>query len=167
MKSIVASFWSWYEKHYTLSLTISAGLFLVQIIHLWWLATYVIAFRLTGHDFSFIPSTKLTVAIFSLVDYSEIPALIGTILIYLHDLKTDTKSVRAWFYLAFLNLQWVHLFWLTDEIVIQTFTGSVPIPFHPVIAWSAIIIDYLEVPVIFSTLLKLKTIGVSAMSERD
>lgn len=167
MKSIYQSFWRWYERHYELNLLISSLLFLLQIVHLYWLATHVIMFKLTGQDFFFAETTKLSTAIFSIVDYTEIPALIGVTLIYLNDIRINHRPTRAWLYVAFLNVQWIHLFWLTDEIVIKNFTGVAPINFHPVAAWIAIMIDYLEVPVIFGTLLKLRTVGLKAVLERD
>jgi hypothetical protein len=127
----------------------------------------VILFRLTGQDWFFFETTRLSTAVFSIVDFTEIPALIGASLIYWYDIRQGTKLVRAWLYLLFLNIQWLHLFWLTDEIVIATFTGSAPIQFHPVAAWVAIIIDYLEVPVIFSTLWKLRLEGIKAIIAKE
>ncbi|MBI3255992.1 MAG: hypothetical protein HYZ63_03405, partial [Candidatus Andersenbacteria bacterium] len=60
-------------------------------------------------------------------------------------------------YLVFLNTQWLHLFWISDEFVIHTFLGE---PHGGTIlptwlAWVAIMIDYLEVPVIIDTLRKV------------
>jgi hypothetical protein len=47
-----------------------------------------------------------------------------------------------------LAVQVFHIFWLTDEVVYDVFSGSsaVEIPFYA--AWIAILIDYLELPVI-------------------
>lgn len=163
MEEIINAFWQWYNKNYKLNVLISSLLFLVQIAHLYWLATHVILFNITGHDLFFAETTKLSTAIFSIIDYTEIPALIGVTLIYLNDIRLNQKPIRAWLYVAFLNIQWVHLFWLTDEIVIKTFTGTAPLPFHPTVAWVAILIDYLEVPVIFGSLFKLRTIGLKAI----
>lgn len=163
MKKIFDVFWQWYERNYSINLWVSTLLFLLQIVHLYWLATHIILLRLTGQDFFFFETTRLSTAVFSIVDYTEIPALIGASLIYLYDIRQRTNPTRAWLYLLFLNLQWLHLFWLTDEIVIATFTGVAPIPFHPAVAWVAILIDYLEVPVIFGTLFKLRTIGLKAI----
>lgn len=160
-------FWSWYDKNYGLNLTIASGLFLLQVAHLYWLATHVVLVRLTGHDLFFLPTTKLSTAIFSIIDYTEIPALISVSLVYLRDIHHQHRPVRAWLYLFLLNIQWLHLFWLTDEVVIQTFTGTAPIPFHPLAAWVAIAIDYFEVPVIFSTLFKLREYGLSAIISQD
>lgn len=92
-----------------------------------------------------------------IVDYTEIPALISTALVYVNQLrkKYDFKSVL---FLTFLGSQLFHIFWITDEFVVSVFTGRdgfVDIP--PILAWIAIMIDYLEVPVIietFRTLLK-------------
>ena len=48
-----------------------------------------------------------------------------------------------------LAVQVFHIFWLTDEVVYDTFFGAssaVEIPYYG--AWIAILIDYLELPVI-------------------
>jgi hypothetical protein len=51
----------------------------------------------------------------------------------------------------------VHIFWITDEFVVQTFKGGGdPIVAIPAwLAWVAIMIDYLELPVIFETFKKM------------
>lgn len=52
----------------------------------------------------------------------------------------------------FINSQWLHILWITDEYVIEAFTDihtALAIP--PLLAWTAIAIDYLELPVIFDT----------------
>ncbi|NDF54289.1 MAG: hypothetical protein EB145_08855, partial [Proteobacteria bacterium] len=48
-----------------------------------------------------------------------------------------------------------HLFWITDSIVVQTFSATSVIAWNSAIAWVAILIDYLEVPVIFEMLRKI------------
>src|SRR3989344_759149 len=51
-----------------------------------------------------------------------------------------------------LNSQWLHIFWITDEFVIQYLAGS-DIGFLPFwLAWLAIFIDYLELPVMYDTI---------------
>ncbi len=42
------------------------------------------------------------------------------------------------------------MFWITDEFVVQQFTSPIGLPVWT--AWVAILIDYLELPVIFETL---------------
>ncbi|HJU95529.1 MAG TPA: hypothetical protein VJ643_05805, partial [Nitrososphaera sp.] len=52
--------------------------------------------------------------------------------------------------LSMLAIQVFHIFWITDDVVYDTFFGSpsglVEIPYYA--AWIAILIDYLELPVI-------------------
>lgn len=89
-----------------------------------------------------------------LVDYTEIPALIFVSLIYLNDLNKKIAWKPLWF-LIFLNIQWLHIFWITDEIVIAKLTGGPETTILPAaLAWLAILIDYLELPVMFDTIKK-------------
>ena len=56
----------------------------------------------------------------------------------------------------FLNSQWLHIFWITDEFVVNEFTGNAAESSLPAwAAWLAILIDYLELPVIYDTMKKL------------
>lgn len=51
--------------------------------------------------------------------------------------------------------QWIHLFWITDEFVVDSFTGNGTNTILPIwLAWAAIPIDYLELPVIYDTMKK-------------
>lgn len=140
-------FWTWYEKHYRLNVTIATGLFVMQLVHLYWLATDVIAFRLLGESF-FSPSPFWTYALVA-VDYTEIPAILSTSLLYINDLRHGKKRSIA--YLIFINSQWLHLFWITDEFVIEQFRGGGGTILPVWLAWVAIMIDYLELPVIVDT----------------
>ena len=48
-----------------------------------------------------------------------------------------------------LVVQVFHIFWITDEVVYSTLVGSdsgLEVPYYA--AWVAILIDYLEIPVI-------------------
>ncbi|MDO8504157.1 MAG: hypothetical protein Q7S60_05790, partial [bacterium] len=83
-----------------------------------------------------------------LVDYTEIPAIISVSLVYIDQIRRKS-ALKPWLYLAFLNVQWLHIFWITDEFVVETFQ------FSGLLWWLAIGIDYLEVPVIFDTAKKL------------
>src|SRR5690606_19146011 len=85
------------------------------------------------------------------VDYLEIPAIISTSLVYIHELR-EKFNYKSLIFLFFLNSQWLHLFWITDEIVIETFTGSALVQIPVWLAWFAILIDYLELPVVYDTL---------------
>lgn len=127
----------------------ATGLFVLQAIHLVWLFGDVILTRLTGHPlFGFTGIFKVALVI---VDYTEIPALISVSLVYTHDLQKSFSWKSVWFLFA-LNIQWLHLFWITDEFVVATFTNKIIIP--ATFAWIAILIDYLEVPVIVATVRK-------------
>lgn len=144
-------FWGWYERHYTLNLGITTGLFALQVVHLYWLAAHVIALRLTGTSY-FTPSELVQYTII-VVDYTEIPALISTSVLYIYELQKKF-SWKAVFFLIFLNTQWLHLFWITDEFVVNQFAGR-PSTILPMwLAWVAILIDYLEIPVIIDTVMK-------------
>ena len=150
MRRAWLAFWGFYERHYTLNVTVSLGLFLLQMVHLFWLTTNVVLGRLLGP--SFFEFTGIWQYVIVAVDYTEIPALVAVSFIYINELrkKFSWKSVM---YLVFLNSQWLHLFWITDEFVVHTFLGQ---PHWGMVlpgwlAWVAILIDYLEVPVIVDT----------------
>lgn len=153
MRKVFDKFWAWYNKYLLLNTAIAAGLFVLQLVHLYWLTTHVVFFRLFGQ--SFFNPNDLIQTIIILVDYTEIPALITTSLVYInaHRKKASFKNIL---YLFFLNIQLLHIFWITDEFVLETFTGVTGETIFPSwLAWIAILIDYLEVPVIFETLKKL------------
>ncbi len=150
-------FWAWYERHAVLNLYLATSLFLLQLLHLFWLTTHVVALRLAGESF-FTPSRVFELLLVA-VDYTEVPALIGTSLIYVNDLRKRFRW-RGVLFLLFLNSQWLHLFWITDEFVVQKFTDSPGInaTILPVwIAWVAISIDYLELPVMTDTVRRTLT----------
>ena len=189
-------FWAWYERHYLLNLSISTFLFAVQLFHLYWLFTDVVLLRLTGQSYFAFPDIWGVVSTF--LDYSEIPAIISTSILYLHFLRkkftygaaakqhlqvqqaesaealsdfakatSDPPSIiskikqkfakadKNFFYLLFINIQWVHILWITDEIVVERFTNAELLYWPAALAWIAIVIDYLELPVIVDTAGKL------------
>ncbi len=147
--SIFQKFWNWYERYYRINLIVTTFLFLLQVFHLYWLFSDVIMQRLTGKSYFLLTPIWGSVSIF--FDYTEVPALITTTILYVHLLKKKF-SYRHLLYLLFLNIQWLHILWITDEFVVDRFssTGSI---FHwaNTLAWIAILIDYLELPVIFDT----------------
>lgn len=148
-------FWQWYERHYVLNLTLTTFLFALQLVHLYWLSTHVVALRLVGESW-FTPTTLWQYVII-LVDYTEIPALITTSILYLYELRQHL-SWRPVLFLVLLNIQWLHLFWITDEFVVSRLLGF---PTHETIilplwlAWIALFIDYLELPVMVDTIVRL------------
>jgi len=145
----VSRFWNWYDENIALATTVAALLFVLQLVHLYWLTTDVVLRRLTGVSY-FNPSALFESAIV-VVDYLEIQALISVSLIYLNDFRRGDR-VRALAYLVMLNSQWLHLFWITDEFVLAQFFGEPGVGLPTMLAWVAIGIDYLELPVIVDTL---------------
>jgi hypothetical protein len=142
-------FWRWYERHYMLNVAIASGLFVLQLVHLYWLGADPIASRLVGESL-FHPAGAVQYAIF-FVDYTEIPALVAVSLVYVNELRAG-RSWRPLIYLLFLNSQWLHIFWITDAYVSNELAGRAAASSLPAwLAWVAILIDYLELPVIFDT----------------
>lgn len=150
MKFLLQKFWDWYEKHYTLNVGVAAFLFLLQLIHLYWLSADVVSQRLTGH--SYFELTGILEILVLFVDYTEIPAILTTSLVYINGLRKQFNGKDVAF-LFFVNSQWLHIFWITDEFVVAQFTGRPEETLLPVwLAWIAILIDYLELPVIYDTI---------------
>lgn len=151
MRRLFSSFFEWYERHYRLHVTLAAGLFTLQLVHLYWLSSQVVAERLTGQGYFGLDGAFQIVIV--LVDYTELPALVTVSLLYVNELRKafSWKSVA---FLAFLNSQWLHIFWITDEFVVNSAAGeATALPVW--LAWVAIGIDYLELPVIADTIRKL------------
>ena len=71
LRRLVDRFWSWYEAHYRLNIAIAAGLFLLQLVHLYWLSADVVATRLTGRS------------------YLELPVIVDTIRKFLLSIRDD------------------------------------------------------------------------------
>ena len=149
MIKILNNFFAWYRKKYKINLYVTAGLFVWQLVHLYWMATDVIGLRLFHHEFWHVG--KFGNIFISLVDYTEIPALILTSIFYITELEKEFKW-KSVLFLILLNSQWLHLFWITDEVVVAQFTGSVAVMIPAWLSWTAILIDYLELPVIYDTL---------------
>ena len=146
---------AWYNQHYTFHVRLAAALFLLQLVHLFWLTTNVVFFRLLGKSLFPHQLDWLVAA----VDYTEIPALFSVSLIYINDLIAGKATNKAWLYLLLLNSQWLHIFWITDEVVLENFTGQALVQIPAWLAWVAIFVDYLELPVMWDTVartLKLK-----------
>ena len=146
---ILNRFWNWYEKHYTIYLTISTLLFTLQIIHLIWMTTHVVSLRLLGK--SLFPLSQELNLLIAVADYTEVPALLATGIVYWRELqkKHERKNLL---YLFFIASQFLHIFWITDEIVLEQYANPIALPGW--LAWIAICIDYLELPVIIETAAK-------------
>jgi hypothetical protein len=139
-------FWHRYEN---LNLRIAFVLISLQLIHLYWLTADVVVKRLTDGELGLTLSGPLFV-FFIVIDYIEIPALVAGLTYYaLSVYKHEKGSIKNALLLAMLAVQVFHIFWITDEVVYDTFFGSgsaVEIPYYA--AWIAILIDYMELPVI-------------------
>ena len=159
LRRLVDRFWSWYEAHYRLNIAIAAGLFLLQLVHLYWLSADVVATRLTGR--SYLELNGPLRFLILVVDYTEIPALLSTSLVYINELR-QRFSWKSVLFLLFLNSQWLHIFWITDEFVVGEFDGGGESSLPVWLAWVAILIDYLELPVIWDTVRRF----VAATRER-
>lgn len=147
-------FLEWYERHYVLNVSVALGLFILQIVHLSWLGGDVIVPRLGGAALFYLNDISRLLIIF--VDYTEIPAIISMTLVYVHAWQRG-HPMNAILMLTLLNSQWLHMFWITDEFVTAALSGAsaygTVLPQW--LAWIAILIDYLEVPVIIDTAYKL------------
>lgn len=150
LAELVARFWNWYDRHYRINLALTAGLFSLQIIHLIWLTTDIVLPSLFGTRHLFTEGSFARVFL-ALVDYTEIPALISASILYIRHIRRS-PSLKHYLYLIFLNIQWAHLFWITDEVVLETLLAhQVLLSWNIGVAISAIAIDYLELPVIYET----------------
>src|SRR3989344_139841 len=136
-------FWEWYEKEYSFIVSLTALLFVLQLIHLYWMMTDVVFLRIFGHMF-WDPGRFWTTVI-ALVDYTEIPAIITSSVLYVHQYRANEgMKLRSILFLFLINSQWLHLLWITDEIIYAQFTGASLIAIPIWLSWLAIIIDYLE-----------------------
>ncbi len=146
-------FWRWYEKWYRVITPLTAILFVSQFVHLYWMTTNVAFFRIFGYSFWDVSTFWNTVI--ALVDYTEIPAIISSSILYIYQYRMD-KNMRwhSIFFLFFINSQWLHLFWITDEIIYTQFAGTALVAIPVWLSWVAISIDYLELPVMYDTIKK-------------
>jgi hypothetical protein len=149
IRDLNRTFWSWYQRHYLATLVITTAAFLLQIFHLYWLFSEVIMERLTGRSWFVFPEAGMV--LYVLADYLEVPALVSASALYLNDLRQGVK-LRGLLFLLLLNSQWVHMLWITDDVVVRTFASTSLLSWGAAVAWAAILIDFLEVPVIVDTL---------------
>lgn len=155
---VLHSFWEWYDRNFQINLVVAAGLFALQLLHLTWLALHVIALRLMGD--SLFPTSPFFTSLLVAVDYTEIPALISSSLLYAHEFRQGFRR-KSVLFLTFINAQWLHLFWITDEFLMSSLIGGREGTILPVwLAWIAIFIDYLELPVVADTIVKVVQSGL-------
>jgi hypothetical protein len=106
----------------------------------------VVLQRIAGQSYLGLP--RVLLPLFIVVDYVEIPALVSGITYYLFSLfKGEVNSRRNVLFLILLAIQAVHIFWITDEIVYESLLYTDLVKFPVYLAWIAILIDYLEIPV--------------------
>jgi hypothetical protein len=147
----ILNFWTRYEN---LNLKITFILISLQILHLYWLTADVVLQRLLGHGYLGLPRELLP--LFIIVDYVEIPALVSGITFYLFSIsKGGTDSRKNVIFLVLLGIQLVHIFWITDEIVYESLLGNDLIKIPVYLTWVAILIDYLEIPVMIDLFYKV------------
>ena len=150
LPKLVRKLLRWYDRYDDFNVVFAAFLFSIEVVHLVWLTTNVVFPRLLG--IAPLIVNHLFDTIIAVVDYTEIPAIITTSLVYLRSYKSKPNKKDA-FYIFFLNIQWLHIFWITDEVVIRAlgYKSSI-LHWNHLVAWAAISIDYLELPVIFETI---------------
>ncbi len=151
MQKILENFFAWYKRNYRINLYITAGLFIWQLFHLYWLTADVVMLRLINQ--SYFELTGIWEILMALVDYTEIPAIILVSVFYIQELQ-HKFTWKSLLYLLLINSQWLHLFWITDEVVVAQFTGTAFVAMPIWLSWMAIMIDYLELPVIYDTIKK-------------
>jgi hypothetical protein len=143
----LAGFWQRYEN---LNLKIAFVLISLQLVHLYWLTADVVIQRITQKSILAVPHGSPLFIFFIIIDYIEIPALAAGLTYYALTIYNHEKgSAKNALLLAMLAIQVFHIFWITDDVVYNTFFGSssaIEIPYYA--AWVAILIDYLELPVI-------------------
>jgi hypothetical protein len=154
---VFKKFINFYLRYQNISLKISFILISLQLLHLYWLTTDVVIYRLTGIDY-FVGLSDF-ILLFIIIDYIEIPPLVSGIIYYffaiIFDKKEKEKRIKNTILLILLSIQSIHIFWITDEVVYSTFVGSDLIYIPEYFAWIAILIDYLELPVIYDLLKRI------------
>lgn len=148
---LINNFLDWYKRNLKLNHAIVAVLFGWQLLHLFWLTTHVLADRVLGY--SLFNPNDFYQFLLVIADYFEIPALLSGTLLYFYSLKEGSVKKNIT-YIILINSQWLHLFWLTDEYVIEFFKSGSDAILPVWLAFIAILIDYLELPVIYDTIKK-------------
>ena len=142
----LAGFWRRYEN---LNLKLAFILISLQLVHLYWLTAYVVVKRITGDSTVGLTLGVPLLVFFIVIDYIEIPGLMAGLTYYALSIYKREMKVKNALLLAMLAVQVFHIFWISDEVVYDTFFGTsnaFEIPYYA--AWIAILIDYLELPVI-------------------
>jgi hypothetical protein len=143
---LVQKFINFYHRYENLNLKITFVLISLQILHLYWLTTDVVLQKIFGQSFFLVPKSLLP--IFVVIDYIEIPALISGIIFYTYSIRKGKDSAnKSYLFLGLLGVQVIHIFWITDEVVYNSLFKSSLVEIPYLLSWIAILIDYLELPV--------------------
>lgn len=149
MSSAVQKLVGFWRRYESLNLRIAFVLISLQLVHLYWLTADVVVKRITGDSAMGLTVSGPLLVFFIIIDYIEVPALVAGLTYYGLSIYNREKTTKNALLFAMLVVQVFHIFWITDEVVYDTFFGTssaVEIPYYA--AWIAILIDYLELPVI-------------------
>jgi hypothetical protein len=138
------------EKYF---LYANVGFLAFQSIHLLWLATNYLFPSIFGVTPWAIFEDRNVEVILSIVDFIEVPFLMFNVIYFglrLLRKKTDKMLIVT---TAIVLLQFVHIFWLTDEVIMEN--GSLP----KVFAVFSILIDYLEIQTMYVSIKRIGEIG--------
>jgi hypothetical protein len=151
---LVQKFINFYHRYENLNLKITFVLISLQILHLYWLTTDVVLQKIFGQSFFLVPKSLLP--IFVVIDYIEIPALISGIIFYTYSIRKGKDSAnKSYLFLGLLGVQVIHIFWITDEVVYNSLFKSSLVEIPYLLSWIAILIDYLELPVMVDLFYKV------------
>lgn len=143
-----------YEGYEGLGLKFTFFIISLQIIHLYWLTTTVVIKRLFAENFFAFPQVPTLLFVF--IDYIEIPALFTGMVFYALQIHGRGGKVwKNWLFLSLLAVQVFHIFWITDDVVYRTLFNTVAIQIPALVAWVAIFVDYLELPVMADLFAKI------------
>src|ERR687898_225405 len=147
----ILDFWTKYES---LNFKITFILISLQILHLYWLTADVVLQRIAGESYLGLP--RILLPLFIIVDYVEIPALVSGITFYLFSIfKRKSHSRKNVIFLILLAIQIIHIFWITDEVLYESLLDNDLVKFPVYLAWTAILMDYMEVPVMIDLFYKV------------
>jgi hypothetical protein len=135
------------EKYNHITTRIAFFLISLQIVHLTWLTTDIVLVKLFEGQEPLFPKSLEPVQ--AIIDYMEIPGIFAGAVIYLTAMTRRRESVKNALFLSLLLIQIIHIFWITDEVVYEVLLNSDLIDLPETVAWIAIMIDYMELPVIF------------------
>ena len=134
-----------YTKWENLGLKVTFVLVSLQVVHLFWLTTFVVF-----ND----PSLTLYIppVLFVVIDYIEIPALVSGIVYYSLSFASG-RSKKDILFISLLLVQGVHILWITDAFIYMSFK------FNQMtwLAWIAVFIDYLELAVVWDLWKRIRT----------